>query len=508
MERSLILGLIFCAASTAQIVVINTDDIIEPDSRLNFNLNFAYLNARHLSGTGAPTLPCSATVNLSSFYTRTDAGAGNASLYLCGKTGSSSYSWEGPFLSSGGGSNLVLNNIPNTYAGGGLQDFSAMKTKPSASLIGSLPAASANNNVVYLIVDGASAGDCTGGSGTFRVWCASNGTSWVAVGGSGGGGGATATYQLTDLGVVRTSSTVLTIGGGCAPTTPCNVKFGDGVFSITAPATVTITSGNGTTLIWIDPAGPTIKAGIPASGMAVTCSACTSLTGTVFPANTIPIYTWTATSSAWDVTGGTSKRAYIGAGKVVTPGTGCSSFGETPTAVTINCAGTGGGGYTPQYRPMSSDHPPGSGCQLGTGWTTNFTQLIRRPGTYTAGVDSCTVPFNAAGGLASFDMWWDGTTALTPLIRWTEVSGTLAAVQFSVNVACPTLFGTSSFSTVVSGTGTPSALFAKTLTTVSAPLNMGSCSGAQIITIQVLKVAAGSGGTVYTGDVDVLGMVI
>jgi predicted ATP-grasp superfamily ATP-dependent carboligase len=46
-------------------------------------------------------------------------------------------------------------------------------------------------------------------------------------------------YQLGDLAAVRTSSTVLTIGAGCAPFAPCNVRFGYQVYSITNSATAT-----------------------------------------------------------------------------------------------------------------------------------------------------------------------------------------------------------------------------------------------------------------------------
>jgi hypothetical protein len=59
-------------------------------------------------------------------------------------------------------------------------------------------------------------------------------------------------YQLGDLAAVRTSSTVLTIGAGCAPTAPCNVRFGYQVYSITNSATATIGgSGIGTAYIYV-----------------------------------------------------------------------------------------------------------------------------------------------------------------------------------------------------------------------------------------------------------------
>ena len=68
---------------------------------------------------------------------------------------------------------------------------------------------------------------------------------WQAATVSGGGRRERMANQLGDLAAVRTSSTVLTIGAGCATASPCNVRFGYQVYSITNSATATI-SGSGT----------------------------------------------------------------------------------------------------------------------------------------------------------------------------------------------------------------------------------------------------------------------
>src|ERR1019366_1372681 len=69
----------------------------------------------------------------------------------------------------------------------------------------------------------------------------------------GSGSGASMAYQLGDLVAVRTSSTVLSIGGGCAPTSPCNVRFGYLVYSITNSATATVSgSGIGTAYVYVN----------------------------------------------------------------------------------------------------------------------------------------------------------------------------------------------------------------------------------------------------------------
>ena len=127
-------------------------------------------------------------------------------------------------------------------------------------------------------------------------------------------------YQLGDLAAVRTSSTVLSIGAGCTPTSPCNVRFGYQVYSVTNSATATIGgSGIGTAYIYIDSSG-TLMVG---NNLTVTCSAgCTQQAGiTSFPPNVLPVYAWTATNGTWDATGGHDERAFMAA-KVLASGQG------------------------------------------------------------------------------------------------------------------------------------------------------------------------------------------
>ena len=111
-------------------------------------------------------------------------------------------------------SSIVKNNQANTYSGGGLQDFSAMKTKPSAVVISSLPAAAANTNVMYLVTDATSLTDCSSGGGSTRTWCVSNGTSWNAT-----------TASSTGLGDPGSNSVVYRNGAGTStPATATNLS--------------------------------------------------------------------------------------------------------------------------------------------------------------------------------------------------------------------------------------------------------------------------------------------
>src|ERR1700732_2407849 len=63
--------------------------------------------------------------------------------------------------------------------------------------VGTLPAAASWTNKTALVTDGASAGDCTVGSGSARVLCVSNGSAWAAVAGGGSSIVQTVTVNVT-----------------------------------------------------------------------------------------------------------------------------------------------------------------------------------------------------------------------------------------------------------------------------------------------------------------------
>ncbi len=168
-------------------------------------------------------------------------------------------------------------------------------------------------------------------NGQALVWNSSAGA-WQAANVSGSGGGASMANQLGDLAAVRTSATVLSIGTGCTPASPCNVRFGYQVYSITNSATATISGSSiGTAYIYLNSSGA-LTVG---HNLTVTCSpGCTQQTGvTSFPPNVLPIYIWTATNGTWDTTGGRDERAFLsaktlsgGQGIVVTEAPGQSTL--------------------------------------------------------------------------------------------------------------------------------------------------------------------------------------
>ena len=171
--------------------------------------------------------------------------------------------------------------------------------------------------------------------GQALVWSASA-NQWqpgTVSGSGGGGGGASMASQLGDFTVTRTSGTVLSIGANCSPATPCNIRFGNQVYALTSSATATLAGGTGTAYVYTDSAGNlTVQ-----SALSVACSgACvTTSSGTGFPANSIPLYAWSATIGAWDAGGGVDRRGWLSSTNLLA-GTGImtvQSGGQTTIAV-------------------------------------------------------------------------------------------------------------------------------------------------------------------------------
>jgi hypothetical protein len=137
---------------------------------------------------------------------------------------------------------------------------------------------------------------------------------WQPQTSSGGLGGA----QFSTLGVSWVNSTTLNLGVGCTLTAPCNVRFGNTVYSVSASSTAVLLSGVGSAYVYITSTGA-LTVG---SNLSIACSGCaTAASISGFPPNTIPLYIWNAVPSGWDPTGGTDFRSYLSA-KVLAPGLG------------------------------------------------------------------------------------------------------------------------------------------------------------------------------------------
>jgi hypothetical protein len=145
--------------------------------------------------------------------------------------------------------------------------------------------------------------------------------------------------QLGDFAVTRTSMTTLSIGANCSTTTPCQVRFGALVYSFGSGATATISAGSGSALVYVSSSG-VLTVG---SNLTVGCSSgCTALSGAAsFPADAIPVFTWSATNGTWDVSGGADLRAFLSS-KSVTAGTGITTAeisGKTQLSVDTTVVG-------------------------------------------------------------------------------------------------------------------------------------------------------------------------
>jgi hypothetical protein len=192
------------------------------------------------------------------------------------------------------GGTVASNQLP--VAGG---DLSGSLTNATVTALRNLPIASTAPS-----------------GGQALVW---NGTSgqWQpqTVATSGGAGMAT---QLGDFQVTRTSSTTLVIGANCSAATPCNVRIGGVVYSLTASPTISLSSGTGLAYIYMS-SGGALTVG---HNLTLSCSAgCTAVSGiAAFPVNSIPLFTWSATSNTWNPTG-VDQRALLSA-KTVSAGTG------------------------------------------------------------------------------------------------------------------------------------------------------------------------------------------
>lgn len=142
--------------------------------------------------------------------------------------------------------------------------------------------------------------------------------------------------QLGDLNIVQATQTVLTVGTNCSAATPCNVRLGSNVFSVTSSSFLTATGGTGPMYLYIDQNGA-LTAG---HNLTMTCSAaCTAVSGVAaFPAGSIPLFTWTATAGKWDTNGGNDRRAFL-SGRNISSGTGILTVDTgTQTLVAVDSA--------------------------------------------------------------------------------------------------------------------------------------------------------------------------
>lgn len=145
-----------------------------------------------------------------------------------------------------------------------------------------------------------------------------NGSAWTPQ--TGAGSGVSMASQLGDFLVSKTASTTLSIGANCSASTPCSVRFGATAYTFTSGSTVTLNGGTGIAYIYVSNSG-NLTVG---HNLTLSCGGgCIAQSGiSAFPADTIPLFSWSATSGAWNASG-LDQRAFLSF-KEVSGGTGIS----------------------------------------------------------------------------------------------------------------------------------------------------------------------------------------
>ena len=182
-------------------------------------------------------------------------------------------------------------------------------------------------------------------------------------------GGGTAIASLGDFAASNTSPTVQKLGASCSDATPCQIRTGSVVFTMTTPVTVALSgsSTNGTVFWYLSP-----SQGFTAghnSAATLTCPAgCTVDTGiTAFPPDATPLWQTTFTANAWDAINPVTmdKRAFLSR-NVIAPGPGVSSASDPTTGIqTLSTDPT----IAPRYFTGSS--APAGSCTAGRDFYTD-----------------------------------------------------------------------------------------------------------------------------------------
>ena len=211
-------------------------------------------------------------------------------------------------------------------------DFSAATyTKPAKSGV-SLPVTCGSGEMYIL----------TSGPAGSNVYVCTATNTWNLQGGSSSSG------VLNTLAVTRTSGTVLTIGTDCSVSAPCNVRTGGSTLSFSNSSTATISAGTGTAYVYVSSAGQLVVGHNVTLTCAGGCAAQSAVTA--FPANSVPLAIWTASSGAW-LSSGSDVRSFVnrdflttGAGLSMVSGTGYQSISVDQAVIGLRSVAPGSSG--------------------------------------------------------------------------------------------------------------------------------------------------------------------
>lgn len=165
-----------------------------------------------------------------------------------------------------------------------------------------------------------------------NVYGCTSANTWTLMGGTAGAGIA----SLGDFAASNTAPSIQKLGTSCSNVTPCQIRTGSVVFTLTTPVTGTLTgaSTSGAVFWYLSPS-LVLTAGHN-SAVTLTCSAgCTIASGiTAFPPDATPLWQTTFTNNVWDGIDPATmdKRAFLSR-NVIVPGAGVSSASDPTTGI-------------------------------------------------------------------------------------------------------------------------------------------------------------------------------
>jgi len=169
--------------------------------------------------------------------------------------------------------------------------------------------------------------------------------------------------QLGDFTATNTSASVEMLGAGCSTATPCKIRTGSVLFTMTAPVTLSLSGvSTGGTIFWYLSPPQLLTAGHN-SVATLTCSpGCTVASGvTSFPPDATPLWQTTFTANVWDAINPATmdKRAFLSR-NVIALGSGVSSASDPTTGIqTLSTDST----IVPRF--FTGSGPPVGACTAG-----------------------------------------------------------------------------------------------------------------------------------------------
>src|SRR6476646_10080252 len=236
----------------------------------------------------------------------------------------------------------------------------------------------------------------------------------------------------------RVSNAVLTIGSSCSPAAPCTYGFTSMVAQVTNLATITLNSGGGTLLGYLDRSSGLIVA--PPDGMSVTCSGCTVATGVQsFPWDAIPLFRWSASSGVWESVGtdlnAPLRREVLVAGENIT-------LAQNGDATIISATASAGGVSSAAATSVDGElalFSGASGTQIKRATGSGFLKATSGVLSSVSGIQATDIVSGSKQGTGS-KVVTSGTVTASRCAEW-DANGTLVSSVGACNSAQPVQSG-------------------------------------------------------------------